>query len=88
MTPATSDLVKRLRNQLPALGISENGIPLPITEQAAACIEAQSAEIARLRGCLTNIKEIYEIRADIFTNDADLAGSLYDRARAALETKG
>lgn len=24
----------------------------------------------------------------IFTNDADLAGSLYDRALAALETKG
>lgn len=56
--------------------------------EAANALEHREAEIARLRDWLTNIKEIYECRADIFTNDADVAGSMYDRARAALEPKG
>lgn len=36
---------------------------------------------------LTNIKEVYEARSELFTNDTDLAESLYDRACAALTTR-
>lgn len=85
---SNNELVDRLEK---ASWPDQNGCRLPtakLTQEAAAYIVSQSAEIARLKGCLTNIKEIYEIRADIFTNDADLAGSLYDRARAALERWG
>ena len=68
-------------------------LDLAVDAQRANASEAldrvrYEAEIARLRDWLTNIKEIYECRADIFTNDADVAGSMYDRARAALEPKG
>lgn len=45
----------------------------------------QAAEIERLREWLGMIAEVHDIRADIFTNDADCAASLADRARAALQ---
>lgn len=38
----------------------------------------------RFREWLVSIVEVYDMRADLFTNDADCARSLADRAKAAL----
>ena len=40
--------------------------------------------IEAMETTLTLIKEAYELRAELFTSDADCAASMYDRARAAL----
>lgn len=44
-----------------------------------------ATENNRLRAWLVNMVEIYAIRSELFTNDADCAASLADRAKAALD---
>lgn len=39
---------------------------------------------AALRSVLENIVDVYDARVELFTNDKDLADSLYDRARLGL----
>lgn len=41
-------------------------------------------EVDRYRAALEQVKYLYEFRSELFTNDADLATSLYQAAREAL----
>lgn len=47
----------------------------------------KTTEERRLRDWLQNIVEIYDTASELFANDADVAASMADRARAALAGK-
>jgi hypothetical protein len=49
------------------------------------CLQCRTIrENERLRSALQNIVECFDMRTDIYTNDADMAVSFADKARAAL----
>ena len=50
--------------------------------------KAAEAEVARLREALQTMVDSYEASSELHTSSADCAANLYDRARAALTTKG
>ena len=55
-------------------------------------VERQKSAIERdaekYRVTLQTIVDVYDMRADLFTSDEDLAANLYDRARKALQSEG
>jgi hypothetical protein len=92
----SDELVARLRaamtGQTEELKFWKNAcIDKALMWESIARIQADAATIARLEGewdeartVLLSIVQVYEARSELFTNDADCAGNLHDRAKAAL----
>lgn len=51
---------------------------------AATRIAALEAENERLRAALTNLKECYEARSELYTEDSQMEAVFYDKILAAL----
>lgn len=62
-----------------------------LLDSAADALDKMPALLDRLEAAeiaLCNIVDCYEMRGELYTNDADCAGTLHDKARAALAAQG